>query len=809
MGKILGIDQGITSVGWGIIDTDSNTIVDAGVRLFPEADKTNNEGRRNFRSSRRVKRRRVTRKEDLSKFLKENHLFKEIKNELNPYECRKKGLTEKLSLEELNCAVFHICKHRGSSLDVVSEEKESKDEQSTKYNLAKNDELIKSGKYVCEIQLDRLVNGEKIRGLNNNFRTSDYRKELEKILETQQIPEDISNKIINIVTRRRHFNDGPGSFKSQTPYGKIYDKDGKVKVGMIEKMTGHCFLFPDELRAPKMAPSAELFNLLNDLNNLRIDDEKLDINTKKSIVYAALANGGITPKKIAGLIDTDLMNIEGFRSNKNQEPLITEMPGYRIFKKLFEEHGCEINIKNFDLMDKIAVILTKTKIIDERRNDLRVLLDNEGLIDALAMQTKFTAYHSLSLKAIKILNDELMETQMNQMQIMSLSNKFEFNKTSGLQKGRLKIAINENAVLSPVALRSYKQAVKVINAARKKYGEFDSIVIETTRDKNSADAKKRINETQKYYENRNKIVSERLEAYPNIKINGKLREKILLYEEQEGKTGYGQEPINLHLLITDPNAYEVDHIIPISISLDDSINNKTLTTRKENQEKGNLSPIMAFNAHRFTNGSIEQYKAYVRLLYSNHKISRKKYENYLYEKNINKYENMKDFIARNLVDTSYANRLLLNTLQDYFRDNNIGTTVHTVKGFATNRFRKLLDIEKDRDKDYSHHAIDAILVASIKKMSLYRNLFNKIDITYDGIKFNNQTGEIVDNITDDLVNQEDMIFIKKIKDYTVTRLIPSQIEVFLIKRFIVLGIMEKVILLSESIKISMTRNILL
>ena len=127
MGKILGIDQGITSVGWGIIDTDSNTIVDAGVRLFPEADKTNNEGRRNFRSSRRVKRRRVTRKEDLSKFLKENHLFKEIKNELNPYECRKKGLTEKLSLEELNCAVFHICKHRGSSLDVVSEEKEKAD----------------------------------------------------------------------------------------------------------------------------------------------------------------------------------------------------------------------------------------------------------------------------------------------------------------------------------------------------------------------------------------------------------------------------------------------------------------------------------------------------------------------------------------------------------------------------------------------------------------------------------------------------------------------------------------------------------
>ncbi|MBQ3419961.1 MAG: hypothetical protein IJO27_05010 [Bacilli bacterium] len=41
MGKILGIDQGITTVGWGIIDTDKGDVIDAGVRLFPEGDKTN------------------------------------------------------------------------------------------------------------------------------------------------------------------------------------------------------------------------------------------------------------------------------------------------------------------------------------------------------------------------------------------------------------------------------------------------------------------------------------------------------------------------------------------------------------------------------------------------------------------------------------------------------------------------------------------------------------------------------------------------------------------------------------------------
>ena len=38
---------------------------------------------------------------------------------------------------------------------------------------------------------------------------------------------------------------------------------------------------------------------------------------------------------------------------------------------------------------------------------------------------------------------------------------------------------------------------------------------------------------------------------------------------------------------------QIDHIIPFSISLDDSINNKVLSTHKENQNKGKLTPIQA------------------------------------------------------------------------------------------------------------------------------------------------------------------------------------------------------------------------
>ena len=58
---VLGLDIGITSVGWGIVHKETGDIVDAGVRLFQEASSKGNEDRRNFRSGRRLKRRRAFR----------------------------------------------------------------------------------------------------------------------------------------------------------------------------------------------------------------------------------------------------------------------------------------------------------------------------------------------------------------------------------------------------------------------------------------------------------------------------------------------------------------------------------------------------------------------------------------------------------------------------------------------------------------------------------------------------------------------------------------------------------------------------
>ena len=72
---VLGLDIGITSVGYGVIDIDNDLFVDYGVRLFKEGTAAENETRRTKRGSRRLKRRKSNRLNDMKNLLKKNNLY--------------------------------------------------------------------------------------------------------------------------------------------------------------------------------------------------------------------------------------------------------------------------------------------------------------------------------------------------------------------------------------------------------------------------------------------------------------------------------------------------------------------------------------------------------------------------------------------------------------------------------------------------------------------------------------------------------------------------------------------------------------
>lgn len=750
---VLGLDIGISSCGYGVIDLETGKFVDCGVRLFKEGTAEENEKRRSARSRRRLTSRRHTRIMDMQKLLKENGIMSNDYHPLqNVYELRCKGLSEKLTNDELTAAILHITKHRGSVIETVEDDaKKSEDELSLKATLQHNEQLIKQGKYICQIQLDNLNDKDHIRGHENNFSTKDYVNELNEILHHQELDEQLINKIIDIVARRRAYYEGPGSEKSPTPYGRFIEVDGQIKeIDLIEKMRGKCSVFPDELRAPKMAVTADLFNFLNDMNNLTVDGNKLCPEEKKGILTIVSQKGNITLRQLAKELNVDEVDIKGYRIDKNQKAIFTEFKGYKKIKSILEKEGYSISLNDYEMLDRIIEILTNKKGIQERKDYLYHLEYrlSDSVVDTLANTTGITGYHSLSFKALNLLNKELFESEMNQMQLLHELKLFDKNRVS--HKGKQNIEADPEAILSPVAKRAQNETFKVINALRKKYGEFDSIVVEMTRDKNSDEKKKRINNFQKNRENGSKEMDKMLieKGYDPSKINGKTRMKIHLYEQQNGKSAYTLEPLDLNRVIKDPKYTEIDHIIPISISLDDSQNNKVLALHSENQVKGNLTPFMAYAANKF-NGmgcSYSEFKTYV---LSNKNIPYKKKLNLLNEENITKEEVAKKFINRNLVDTSYACRVVLNTLSDYFKDNEIDTKVHTINGRVTDLFRKKIHLEKDRDENYLHHAVDALIVASVKKMNLLNEYLLKQEHDFNDL-YNEETGEII-TIPDDKV----------------------------------------------------------
>lgn len=123
----MGLDIGIASVGFGVID-DNFKIIDTGVRLFESGNSAKNVERRGFRQGRRIKRWRNHRILRVEKFL-ELYGIKSSDNYLEDVLSLKiKGLTDKLELCELYIVLTNYVKTRDISyLDdlVIGNEKNS------------------------------------------------------------------------------------------------------------------------------------------------------------------------------------------------------------------------------------------------------------------------------------------------------------------------------------------------------------------------------------------------------------------------------------------------------------------------------------------------------------------------------------------------------------------------------------------------------------------------------------------------------------------------------------------------------------
>lgn len=746
MGVIIGLDIGVASVGWAVVDKESYKVLETGANLFTSADASQNAKRRDFRQKKRLSRREHTRIKDFEKLWEKNGYVIPRKFNNNVLELRVKGLNEKLGAEELFWVLKNLLKHRGISYLEEALDETNIGKSDYENGILKNEKELEKGQFPCEIQLKRLntygcyrgnvvitEDGEKIT-LSNIYTTSAYRKEAEQILETQikeglDITEDFVNQYLQIFSRKRKYYEGPGSEKSRTDYGKYPTRidpetgDYVEEDNIFEKLIGKCSVRPDLMRAAGATYTAQEFNVLNDLNNLMVNGRKLEETEKIEIVKEMKKATSVNVEKIIQrVIGQDIVSLTGVRLDKNDKPEFHRFEQYRMLKKEFAKQDIDIEKFPIEDLDKIGNVLTlntdKEGILQGFHRQGLILSEEEK--ECLILFRKkngslFSKWQSFSLEVMQELIPDMYEQPKNQMELLTEKKMFQSNLDKFKDCVRIpKESITEN-IYNPVVCRSIRITVDIINALIKKYKQIDQIVVEMPRDRNEDEEKKRITKADK--DNAKElegIIKKVKEEYgititdEDFKGHKKLALKLKLWNEQEGKCLYSNEPIEISDLLHNPELFEIDHIIPISISFDDSRSNKVLTFRTENKDKGNMTPLMYLQ--RVTRDwDFDEFMSCVLELKGKKRIPKAKADKLLESRDITKVEVLKGFIARNINDTRYASRVVLNTLQNYFKAKEAGTKVKVIRGSFTHQMRDALHLKKDRES-YAHHAVDAMLV---------------------------------------------------------------------------------------------------
>ncbi|MFQ3549153.1 MAG: type II CRISPR RNA-guided endonuclease Cas9 [Armatimonadota bacterium] len=738
MKYVLGLDIGINSVGWGVLNLDKNRIEDLGVRAFNPAEEPKTKSslaapRREARGARRRIRRRAGRmKRAKDLFVKYNLISNENResvfttsiNKPTPWELRVKGLDNILTGEELARALFHIVKRRGFKSNRKKVKSGNKDDGKVLEAINQNKLLLEKYRTVGEFFQKDEKFAQRKRNTTDSYSNCVERSMLEQEIKTLfECQRNFGSKFAGVDFENEFLD----IFNWQLPY---------TRGEMIDKLLGKCTFEQDEKRAPKHCYTVEYFDLLHNLNNISYsvngDSFTLTQEEKQKIIDYAHEHAIVKFSNIRKLLN--LPDDARFKSNQvdylkkkktsksdikqdtasqdtNPEPDVIEdvktaenkkffsMVGYHQIKSSFSEHGVWDDVKDdTDKLDFIAYILTVYKTDEDIKEKLTENGYSQKIIDAVLNTDGLTKTSHLSLKALK----NILPFMKDGLRYDEAVEKAGYNNTHST-KSKLLPLIDTNQLTNPVVVRSLCQARRVINAVIKRYGSPYRIHIELARDMGkSGKERSEIEKKQKENKAENERMKEEMKAIFNRDfISGTDLLKYRLYNEQGGKCAYSQKPMALGRLF-EPGYAEIDHILPYSKTFIDSRANKVLVFASENQNKRNRIPY----EYIYPQGRWNEFEAWVRSVIKD----RKKRDNLLMK------ELKEDgYIDRNLNDTRYICRYLSNFLKsNLLFDNQDGKqTVVTVNGQVTAKVRHLWGLEKNRDESDLHHAMDAIVVATV------------------------------------------------------------------------------------------------
>lgn len=544
----------------------------------------------------------------------------------------------------------------------------------------------------------------------------------------------------------------------------------------IKRMTSKDTYIIGEDVLPASSLLYEKFKVLNELNNIKVNKKKLDVEQKQH-VYLDLftTRKNVTKDNLATSLNCDVESITGLSDN---EKFNSSLSSYIDLKAILGNAVDDCN-KNKDLEKIIeySTIFEDGNIYKEKLSEISWLTDEQ--IEKLS-NIHFKGWGRLSKKSLTQITNEngeriidaLWNTSNNFIQIISdesIQAKLAEINGEYADKSNLEDILDE-AYTSPQNKKAIRQVMKVVEDIEKAMKcKPTSIAIEFTRRKGKSKLTntryKKISET---YE---KITDELISEYELGKLQSKLdskannmRDIYYLYFMQLGRDMYTGEKINIDEL---HQYYDIDHIFPRSFIKDNSLNNRVLT-RKEinNNEKADRT---AADLYAVKMGD------FWRKLRKQGLITEKKYKNLLTRTDsIDKYTKQ-SFIKRQLVETSQVVKMAANILQDKYSN----TKIIEVRARLNSDLRKEYELIKNREVNDYHHAIDGYLTIFIGQY-LYKTYpklrsyfvyddFKKLDSNYlkhmDKFNFiwkleDKKAEDVYDN-----VNNEFILNVPKMKDY--------------------------------------------
>lgn len=635
------------------------------------------------------------------------------------YPLRAIALDYELSNEELSAIMIHICNHRGYrpfyEEDVDKSEKKLMQGRSNVKEIIERDEYRTIGEmYALAPEFKNRNEMHKNYTYARNTANSKHTREEFYLIERSQVEEEarlilekqkefnpilaqeieatsqgekvkttVSDRILEIIFSQRDFEDGPST---------DYDSKGQKYHGFGKDNGGYCTIYKNEKRGIRASLLGDLYattNLMSQYTYIDTGTGEIGIGKElaEELVKAFIENGELSDAAFK-----TILKAYHFKCNKNSaETTFSKCNKFtKDIKALCDKYNVswndlvgDISVSTDTKIHKLATLLAYNVTPKRREKELKKL----GFIP-----DEMCKAFGKNFGGTAMVSDKFMIESIEAFMNGEIYGDFQARKNEELENRAesaekpVKIPKIEDIdiIKNPVVFRSINETRKMVNAIIEKYGSPSSISVEVATDLNqSKEAKskeaKRQNGNQKKNDELRREIAEKWDRSVNS-VTKKEIDRYKLYLEQEGKCMYSGKPLEVEKLFD--ACYEVDHIIPFSLILDDTLNNKCLVLRDENQKKGQRTPLQYFK-ERNLEDRISEYMSRASAMSKN--ISKIKLE-YLRTPDIYQDELFDRWKSRNINDTRYIAKYVASMLSGIKINN--GGSVITIKGGITSRFRR-------------------------------------------------------------------------------------------------------------------------